>query len=140
MSEPNGTDGKWLLYDRDEVGLTFDMTPFSPIGVIEKEVDIHDHIKLNGQIYSCCQLSHKEKYAVIRKITLGGEHDTEYTSHAICPHCGYEDIDCFEWSDDDNRECGICDLPFKSVREVEITYSTEKIGKSKKKHLNAVGI
>jgi hypothetical protein len=57
--------------------------------------------------------------------------NTEYTTHAICPHCGYEDKDSWEIGDggegDFEVDCGHCDKPFLCSRQVSVYYSTKKV-------------
>ncbi|QHW35725.1 hypothetical protein GZH47_33065 (plasmid) [Paenibacillus rhizovicinus] len=135
---------KWKIYDRDIVGLSLmlhdEITDnHIPLCEIDVEPGIHDHIVIRGQTYSFCQKSFKIRAAVARRIDLGDEHDTEDTEHAVCPHCGHEDHDCFEWSGDDaEHDCGHCSLPFSYTREVTISYTTVKKGRSYKKPIAEV--
>lgn len=54
----------------------------------------------------------------------------EYTDEIICPHCGYEYSDSWEYGSDSEdiglEECPECEKGFYATRRVEITYSTEK--------------
>ncbi|SFJ63430.1 hypothetical protein SAMN02799624_05280 [Paenibacillus sp. UNC496MF] len=130
----------WRLYDRDHRDFMYELMdtkvesiPLPLLGEIQLRPDIHDHIKINGEIYSVCILNLANNAAFVRRLDLSGNHDTEYKPNARCPHCGYEDIDCFEWSGDEgDRECGHCSLPFSYTREIIIEYSTEKKGPSNK--------
>jgi hypothetical protein len=56
--------------------------------------------------------------------------DHNFTTFAVCPYCGYEHRDCFEWSDSGNVECEKCDKTFWCDREVEVTYTTSKAEES----------
>jgi hypothetical protein len=49
----------------------------------------------------------------------------EYTDEIVCPHCGYEHLDSWEYSDEGETECGDCCKPFSFCRNVAISYSTE---------------
>jgi len=52
----------------------------------------------------------------------------KYTDEVVCPYCGYEHSDCWEFSDfNDEFECSGCKELFVMQRNVEITYSTKKI-------------
>lgn len=51
--------------------------------------------------------------------------DHHYTDEAVCPHCGHEHSDTWEWQDG-KHECAECEQPFELERHVEATYSTEK--------------
>ena len=131
---------KWTIYLGTSI--TFDMIegkqpiPYKPIAVIDVKPDIHDHIQVGRQLYSVCIVSHKEQRAYVKPIALGGEHDTEYTDNAVCPHCGHEHVDCFEWgADEDEQYCNQCSLPFTYYREVKVEYTTVKKGPSHKKVL-----
>lgn len=52
----------------------------------------------------------------------------ENVKEIVCPYCGYEFSDSWEFGDDSEREitCEACYKPFTSYREVEVTYSTER--------------
>lgn len=134
---------KWTIFLR--TGITWDMIegkqpiPYEPLAIIQVDPKIHDHIKVRSKLYSFCIISHEKKIAYVEPIYLGKEHDTENTSNAICPHCGYEHHDCFEWgADEDEYNCNRCSLPFTYFREVSIEYTTVKKGPSKKKLLTQV--
>lgn len=51
----------------------------------------------------------------------------EYTDEIVCPHCGYEFGDSWEFPESGDYKCPDCDNKFKFQREIEVTYSTEKI-------------
>jgi len=45
----------------------------------------------------------------------------------VCPHCGYEDSDSWEFRDNDGEcDCGRCGEPFDYERIVTVEYSTTK--------------
>lgn len=130
----------WTVYLRTSI--TWDMIegkqpiPYEPLAIIQSEPKIHDHIKVGNQTYSFCIISHGSNVAYAEPISLGKEHDTENTRNAICPHCGHEHQDCFEWgADEDEYNCNRCSLPFTYYREVIIEYTTIKKGPSRKKLL-----
>lgn len=51
--------------------------------------------------------------------------ETSYTNEMICPYCGYENRDSFEYDDEEgDRECERCEREFEYSRAIEITYST----------------
>ena len=54
------------------------------------------------------------------------EFDTEYTDEAICPWCGYEHKDSWEFLDGE-AECESCSRPFSVSKYVSVTYSTNRI-------------
>jgi transcription elongation factor Elf1 len=56
--------------------------------------------------------------------------DHEYTDEIVCPFCGCEFIDSWEYSNGDEDigllECGNCGKEFYATRRIDITYSTKK--------------
>lgn len=55
------------------------------------------------------------------------EFTPEGTEEIVCPWCGYEFEDSWEFDDDDVTECYGCDKRFKHHRFIDVTYDTEKI-------------
>jgi DNA-directed RNA polymerase subunit RPC12/RpoP len=55
------------------------------------------------------------------------EFEHELTDEVVCPHCGYEHQDSFEFSDYGESECGDCGETFWHEREITYTYATRKI-------------
>lgn len=59
--------------------------------------------------------------------------DTQHRDYPICPHCGHEHKDAWEWEfgpgleGDTETECGECDKPFFVARHATITYTTQPI-------------
>jgi DNA-directed RNA polymerase subunit RPC12/RpoP len=57
-----------------------------------------------------------------------GEIDTDYTDEIVCPHCGYEYSDSWEFDGySDTIECSSCGEGFEYTRDVSVTYSTQKV-------------
>lgn len=56
------------------------------------------------------------------------EFETQYAIHMVCPHCGYEDPDSWEYADDGEGEvdCKRCEKPFTFTVDISVTYSTTK--------------
>jgi len=54
--------------------------------------------------------------------------ETDCTDNPICPHCGYEHHDHFEWSrkfdSGAEHDCDACGATFHALREVTITWDT----------------
>lgn len=49
------------------------------------------------------------------------------TDFMVCPWCGYEDRDSFEFDNDSATiDCNSCDKPFFYERIVDVSYSTRK--------------
>jgi len=54
------------------------------------------------------------------------EMDHSYTDEVVCPYCGYEYGDSWEWPDSGETECDECEKTFGYFRNVEVTYSSFK--------------
>jgi len=57
--------------------------------------------------------------------------DHDYTREVVCPWCGHEHSDSWEWWIDSRSECTEfecerCEKPIEATRYVEITYSTRR--------------
>ena len=53
--------------------------------------------------------------------------DHEYTDEVVCPWCGYEVDDSFEFEDEFGEErCYECDKKYTYTRYTRVEYSTEK--------------
>lgn len=51
--------------------------------------------------------------------------ETRRTDEIVCPHCGREQSDSWEWADsDDDAECGHCGGRFHYERNITVTYSS----------------
>ncbi len=49
------------------------------------------------------------------------------TDNIVCPWCGYENLDSWEFDvDSGDTECHECEKPFRYEREISITYTTSK--------------
>lgn len=47
------------------------------------------------------------------------------TIHMICPYCGYEDLNSWEFTHiDDTVTCKSCEREFDYEREINVTYNT----------------
>lgn len=53
------------------------------------------------------------------------EIDHEYTDDIVCPYCGAEFLDSWEYKDDDFPVCD-CGKRFISRRDISVSYTTEK--------------
>jgi DNA-directed RNA polymerase subunit RPC12/RpoP len=52
-------------------------------------------------------------------------HTYRYTDKITCPYCGYEDIDSWEFAENNgNYTCSDCGKDFFVERDVEVTYSS----------------
>ncbi len=58
------------------------------------------------------------------------EIDCWRTDEIVCPHCGEQFTDSWEYGDAEDIgdvECGECDKTFYVRREIDISYTSEKI-------------
>lgn len=50
----------------------------------------------------------------------------EYTSEVVCPWCGYEYHDSWEFSNEGNEICPECFGEFEYWRDITVDYSTKR--------------
>jgi DNA-directed RNA polymerase subunit RPC12/RpoP len=59
------------------------------------------------------------------------EIDHRYTDEVVCPYCGYEFEDSWEFFTNDQEDteidCDECDKTFVASRNITITYSTHEL-------------
>lgn len=55
------------------------------------------------------------------------EFDHEDMELIVCPWCGFQYQDSWEFPDNDETDCDECEKPFKHRRIIDITYDTEKV-------------
>ena len=53
------------------------------------------------------------------------EIDHEYTDEVVCPHCGFECGDSWEFPDEDDRECDECGKQYAFFRDYKISYVSQ---------------
>lgn len=55
--------------------------------------------------------------------------ETSDDNNVVCPHCGYEHGDAWEYTEDheSKTECYGCDKPFMQWREIVVTYHARAI-------------
>ena len=58
---------------------------------------------------------------------MNNEIDHDYTNEVVCPHCGYEHHDSWEFPDGGEYDCANCGEPFLVERIVDVTYCTSKL-------------
>lgn len=56
------------------------------------------------------------------------EIDHDWTDEPVCPHCGAEQRDAWEWGQDDDGEtdCGACGREFSYTRHISVNWTTRK--------------
>ena len=56
------------------------------------------------------------------------EIDHSYTNQIVCPYCGYEHCDSWEYdSDSGDIECAACERAFFYERHVDVSYNTSPV-------------
>ena len=58
---------------------------------------------------------------------MSKEIDHNYTDEVVCPYCGAEMADSWEYPDDGKETCWNCGKEFHYQREVEAHYWTHKL-------------
>lgn len=54
--------------------------------------------------------------------------ETEFTPLPVCPYCGHEVSDAWEYRNDEfEHECSNCEKRFTVTRDLDVTYCTFKI-------------
>lgn len=54
--------------------------------------------------------------------------ETDFTPHTVCPHCGYEDTDCWELSGNSGvTDCPECGEGYAWEAHHEVSYSTKVV-------------
>lgn len=52
--------------------------------------------------------------------------DCKYTKEITCPHCGYEQGDSWEASDNGEEICDECEKEYTYERVIDVTYNSYK--------------
>ena len=55
------------------------------------------------------------------------EIEHEGTEEIVCPWCGYEFQDSWEFEENGETECYGCEKRFKHCQIIDVTYDTERI-------------
>lgn len=58
---------------------------------------------------------------------MSKEIDHDFTDEIVCPHCGYEYQDSYEWHDYGEEDCIECEKSFSIERITTIQYTTRKV-------------
>ena len=64
---------------------------------------------------------------------MNKEIDCKYTDEIVCPYCGCEFSESYEFGDSGECECDECGKEFEYYRHVEVTYCTYQITEDEKK-------
>lgn len=64
------------------------------------------------------------------------EYETDYTDTPICPWCGHNHYDAFEWFMENGeyleKNCDSCKKPIEVSCSIDVSYCTEKVIKESK--------
>ena len=112
-----------------------------PIAVTDKEIEIGELLIINNVAYTICSLSgkgNKFQTAYVERVKnqsvfVDGEDPEEQygTDNIICPYCGYENEDSWEYNEsDEHYECHNCGSYFSYKREVSVNYYSSPVEKS----------
>ena len=58
----------------------------------------------------------------------GAGFDHDCTPEVVCPYCGNQFSDSWDFADEDEMDCDECGNTFSFTRDVDVTYNSEKIG------------
>ena len=94
-------------------------------GIKRKDLD-HTPWGVCDGAFKCipCEKSEREA-GIAARVAAGFEH--EYTQEVVCPYCGCEHIDSWEFGESGEVECADCMKTFKFERIVTCDYSTERL-------------
>lgn len=66
----------------------------------------------------------------MEEVRVKEEIDHDCTDEIVCPYCGYEEGDSWEYSSDSQEiDCLECGKTFQMNRNITVDYTTEKISK-----------
>jgi len=72
----------------------------------------------NSQVWA-----YEESFSIGAKSDPAPEIDHEWTGEVVCPYCGAEQGDSWEWASDAGEEvCGMCENTFTYERDFSVTY------------------
>lgn len=108
----------------------FDEKQATYIGETDQKIDVGMLIKFNNRYYNCCMLDIKENSLYVRFLDyyLPRNDDDFCDDNLRCPFCGYEELDSFELSDEDDEYiCPQCGSKLKYRREIRVSYDVEVV-------------
>lgn len=99
------------------------------VGEINIDLTMGEIVKVGEDYYTIGVLNHVNKSAGVRQVEIDFEpEDKDYENNVICPYCGYEDIDSWELSnDDEEHECGRCRAVMSYQRVVTVEYCSSPV-------------
>lgn len=126
---------KMTVEDSVAIGFhkTKSLSDFTPIAETDKEIDISQVIRVNGNTYHVWMKRGDNSYAFVKEVDLSNSEDELFgEDEIICPNCKQEVSDSWEYDDyDAHFECGCCGSIFSYERIVNPTYNMKLIKKGK---------
>lgn len=100
------------------------------LGETDQKIEFGTLLKFNSRYYTCSMLNPKENSLYVRFLDyyIPRDDDDYSDDYLRCPYCGYEELDSFELSDDDDEYiCPQCGSKLKYRREIKVSYDVEVI-------------
>lgn len=100
------------------------------LGETDQKIEFGTLLKFNSRYYTCSMLNPKENSLYVRFLDyyIPRDDDDYSDDYLRCPFCGYEELDSFELSDDDDEYiCPQCGSKLKYRREIKVSYDVEVI-------------
>lgn len=115
----------------------WDNSPVFKTLKVEDDCDLwNSPIKVKDEFYNVC-MSQGDNYCIDKLDFYNYEDDiqnmVEYNEdNILCPVCGYEETDCWEYSnnEEDEHECQGCGSILSWEREYTVTYKTKVVNRS----------
>lgn len=109
---------------------TLDKSKATFIGETDQQLDFESMLKFDNKYYRCSMQDLKEDSLYVRFVDyyLPRNDDDFCDDNLRCPFCGYEELDSFELSDEDDEYiCPQCGSKLKYRREIKVSYDVEVI-------------
>lgn len=119
-----GPNFSYAVGNREDNDVTFLME--------SDELEWGEQFSYEGRLYNWCSRSGDE--VIVEEFELKNLHQYDYLDEdeITCPYCGGTKGDSWEAADDnDEEECSTCGGIFDYCRNVEVSYSSEKVREPK---------
>ena len=136
------TDGNFYRSDAYDYWENKEYDKLPLIGEIKVSEDylIHTLIEKNGCYFSIVCHTTCEPFvarAELVNIISFNEKETLYENNPVCPICGAEQQDSYEFEDIQEHNCDDCGALLRIDRDIEVTYSTTVLKKPKIKKIKS---
>jgi hypothetical protein len=87
---------------------------------------------IEGKKAYICMINEREDFVCIHFIKdMPKEDNLSFKEEITCPHCGHEESDSWDASDEEeSRDCDVCGSVFSYTREVEVTYTSIMVNRN----------